>query len=98
MTPIASKLDLRTGGIVQRRTTKEKFLYQGDRKVYMKGAAYGALAPNSKGDQFPEPEGVAQDCRLMREAGINSILTYTVPPLAMLDQAHEHGIGVVVTV
>src|SRR5262245_30594233 len=34
----------------------------------------------------------------MREACINTILVYTVPPLSLLDQAEEHGIGVIVTI
>src|SRR5437016_8375504 len=85
-------------GIFGRLKPRGKFLYSGDQKVYLKGVAYGAFPPNSQGHQFPEKAGVDQDFRLMREAGINSILTYTVPPLSMLDQAHEHGLGVVVNI
>jgi GT2 family glycosyltransferase len=34
----------------------------------------------------------------MRGAGINAILTYTVPPVSLLDQAQEHGIRVIVAI
>jgi len=34
----------------------------------------------------------------MREAGINTVLTYTVPPLSLLDQAQEHDIRVIVNI
>jgi len=36
--------------------------------------------------------------RLMRDAGINCILTYTVPSISLLDQALECGIRVIVNV
>ena len=34
----------------------------------------------------------------MKDAGINTILTYTIPPLSLLDRAQEQGIRVVVTI
>ena len=73
-----------------------KFLAVGNQRFYVKGVAYGAFAPNSQGDQFPEPPEVDRDFKLMTRAGINSILTYTVPPISLLDQAAEHGLRVVV--
>jgi GT2 family glycosyltransferase len=74
-----------------------KFLYVGDRKFFVRGTTYGAFPPNSRGDQFPEPSEVAADFALMQACGINTILTYTVPPLSLLDQAEAHGIRAVVT-
>src|SRR5262252_3928429 len=75
-----------------------KFLWAGDEKLWVKGVAYGAFPPNSQGYQYPESPDVAKDFSQMREAGINTILVYTVPPLSLLDQAEEHGIGVIVTI
>jgi glycosyltransferase involved in cell wall biosynthesis len=75
-----------------------KFLYVGDEQFFVKGVTYGAFPPNSQGDQFPDPPDVSRDLVLMQEAGINTILTYTVPPLSLLDQAYEHGMKVIVTV
>src|SRR6266446_4556151 len=98
MTPLTPTFDPVSGRILGRLKAKGKFLYSGDRKVYIKGVAYGAFAPNSRGHQFPEEAGVTADFELMEAAGINSILTYTVPPLSLLDQAQQHGIGVVVNV
>ena len=34
----------------------------------------------------------------MRAAGINTVLTYTVPPLSLLDQALEYGLRVITVV
>ena len=70
----------------------------GDEKFYIKGVTYGAFPPNQYGDQFPEPELVDKDFRLMKQAGINTILTYTVPPRSLLDQAQNYGIYVIVNI
>jgi GT2 family glycosyltransferase len=75
-----------------------KFLYVGDEKFFVRGATYGAFAPNSRGDQFPEPSEVALDFGLMRQAGINAVLTYTPPPLDLLDAAAELGLRVIVNI
>ena len=81
-----------------RPRVKAKHLYLGTRKFFVKGVTYGAFAPNHDGHQFPVREEVAADFRLMRRAGINTVLTYTVPPPAMLDQAWEHGLRVIVNI
>ena len=83
---------------LSRPKVKGKFLYADGEKFYVKGTTYGAFPPNSRGDQFPEPEDVAVDFRLMQAAGINAILTYTVPPVSLLDQAQEYGIRVIVNI
>src|SRR5689334_22844226 len=81
-----------------RPKVKGKFLYVNGEKFYVKGTTYGAFPPNREGDQFPEHAERAVDFELMRGAGINAILTYTVPPVSMLDQAQEHGIRVIVNI
>ena len=75
-----------------------KFLYLGAEKFFVRGTAYGAFPPNSRGDQFPEPGETERDFRMMRDAGINAILTYTVPPMSVLDQAYNHGIRAITTI
>lgn len=80
----------------KRPRVRGKFLYLGSDKFYVRGVTYGAFPPNSRGDQFPEPPEVARDFALMREAGINTILTYTVPPLSLLDQAQENGLRAII--
>jgi glycosyltransferase involved in cell wall biosynthesis len=80
-----------------RARAEGKFLYVGANKFIVKGVTYGAFPPNDMGHQFPEPSEVARDFVMMRAAGINTVLTYTVPPVSLLDQAQEHGIRVIVT-
>jgi GT2 family glycosyltransferase len=75
-----------------------KFLFLGNEKFFVKGVTYGAFPPNSRGHQFPETAQVRKDFQLMRQAGINAILTYTVPDLSLLDEAQEHGIRVIVNI
>lgn len=83
-------------GRFKRPEVRGKFLYLGEEKFFVRGATYGAFAPNSRGEQFPEPEVVAKDFTLMRDAGINAFLTYTVPPVWLLDQAQEHGLRAII--
>ena len=84
--------------LLARPSVRGKFLFEGDRKLYVRGTTYGAFAPNRAGEQFPEAIDATRDLSLMRAAGINTILTYTVPPLWLLDLAQEYGIRVLVTV
>jgi len=57
---------------------------------------YGPFGPGSHGDQFPETEIVEHDFALMREAGVNTVRVFTVPPLWLLDAAEEAGLKVLV--
>jgi len=79
-----------------RPRVKGKFLFLDHQKFFVKGVTYGAFQPNREGHQFPEPREVDKDFSLMSEAGINSILTYTAPPVSVLDQARQHGLRVIV--
>jgi GT2 family glycosyltransferase len=74
-----------------------KFLYAGNEKFFVRGTTYGAFPPNSAGDQFPERGDAVRDLALMRQAGINTVLTYTVPPVWLLDELHERGMKAIVT-
>ena len=75
-----------------------KFLFVGDQKLYVRGTTYGAFPPNGEGHQFPESPEIERDFSLMRRAGINTVLTYTVPPRSMLDQAQAHGLRILVNI
>src|SRR6185437_13735911 len=71
-----------------------KFFFDGDRKFFVKGVTYGPFAPAPHGTQFPEPETVARDFRLMAELGANTVRVFTVPPPWLLDLAAAAGIKV----
>ena len=71
-----------------------KFLAVGTRRFLVKGVAYGTFAPDADGNQFPSSERIAEDFTLMAAAGINTVRTYTVPPVSVLDAAMRHGLRV----
>jgi cellulose synthase/poly-beta-1,6-N-acetylglucosamine synthase-like glycosyltransferase len=56
---------------------------------------YGTFEPREESD-YPSPERVAQDFALMREAGVNTVRIYTVPPAYLLDEAARQGLRVIV--
>ena len=73
-----------------------KFIYAGDEKLYIRGVTYGTFHPGPDGREQLDLPQVARDFAQMREAGINAVRTYTVPPRWFLDLAYEHGLYVMV--
>ena len=75
---------------------KGKFIYCGEEKFYIKGVTYGTFKRNINGDHFPCPELMEKDFEMMSLKGINSVRTYTVPPVYVLDMAEKYGLKVMV--
>jgi GT2 family glycosyltransferase len=75
-----------------------RFLEAAGQRFLIKGVSYGTFAPDAGGAQFPVPDRVRQDFRLMREAGLNTVRVYTAPEPWLLDCAAEHGLRVMVGV
>lgn len=73
-----------------------KFLYANGEKLYVRGVTYGTFTPDETGEQFPDRSTVAADFSMMAAAGINSVRTYTAPPIWLLDLALESGLHVMV--
>src|SRR5690242_8761734 len=73
-----------------------KFFFAGNTKHFVKGVTYGPFGPGSHGAQFPEIETVAHDFALMRNAGVNTVRVFTVPPVWLLDAAEDAGLKVLV--
>src|SRR6516225_1065694 len=73
-----------------------KFFFAGKQKHFIRGVTYGPFGQGSHGAQFPEAALVEQDFALMREAGVNTVRVFTVPPLWLLDAAHREGLRVLV--
>ena len=71
-----------------------KFFFAGASKFFVKGVTYGPFGPGSHGAQFPERETVVRDFALMAELGANTLRVFTVPPLWLLDLAHDAGLKV----
>src|SRR5215207_8883221 len=73
-----------------------KFLAVGREKFFPKGVSYGTFAPTPHDGQFPPLNQVVDDFSLMRELGVNTVRTYTVPSRAILDEAERAGLRVMV--
>ncbi|MPZ23592.1 MAG: glycosyltransferase [Dehalococcoidia bacterium] len=73
-----------------------KFLIAGDEKLCVRGVTYGTFEATGNEAQFPDAEIVRDDFRQMAAYGINSVRTYTVPPIWLLDLALQHGLRIMV--
>jgi GT2 family glycosyltransferase len=77
-----------------RPVARGKFLWVGDRKLYVRGVTYGTFGRGEDGHQYPDRDVVASDFARMAAHGINAIRTYTAPPEWLLDLAQEHGLWI----
>jgi len=73
-----------------------KFIYFGDKKVFIKGVTYGTFLPRPNGDDYPEVQIMERDFQSMAANGFNCVRTYTPPPKRLLDCALKHGLTVMV--
>ena len=72
------------------------FLKVDETRFYIKGTTYGNFAPDDRGFQFPDLEIVDDDFRLMTQAGINTVRTYTVPSTEILDLALLYNLKIMI--
>src|SRR3989442_478622 len=79
-----------------RPRVKGKFIFIGGEKFYIKGVAYGTFRPDAKGEEFHDREITEQDLALISACGMNTVRTYTVPPVWFLDAASRHHLRVMV--
>src|SRR5205814_227871 len=63
-------------------------------KFYVRGVTYGTFRPNAQGDEFPPLKTVHRDFARMAATGVNTVRTYTPPPLWLLDAAQRHGLRI----
>src|SRR4051794_541117 len=73
-----------------------KFLWAGDKKLYLNGVTYGTFRPDEDGVDLPPPDRVEEDLAGIARAGFNVVRVYTVPPRQFLDLAQRHGLRVLV--
>ena len=77
---------------------RAKFFFEGDKKFFIKGVTYGPFAPDSEGEHFGNPEKARADFELMREAGVNLVRIYYVPPRWFLDLCQEFGVRALISI
>lgn len=78
-----------------RITARAKFLFDGDRKFYLQGVAYG---PFHAASHLPPPDVVERDLQMMAAAGLNTVRLYHSPPAWFLDLAWQHGLRTLTTI
>ena len=74
-----------------------KFFFEGDRKFFVKGITYGPFKPDAEGHYLGPPGQVDRDLLQMRDAGLNVVRIYHVPPLWFLDRCAAAGMRVLIT-
>lgn len=82
--------------LIDRPSIDGKFFNLKESRIYIKGVTYGTFEPNESGDLFPPLEIVEKDFLLMSKNGINTVRTYTVPPLKILDIALKHNLKMMI--
>src|SRR5229473_3983704 len=87
-------MSLIRSGCGMRPRVQGKFFFVGDEKLYVRGVTYGTFRPNLQGDEFPRLKIVHRDFARMAASGVNTVRTYTPPPLWLLDAAQRHGLRV----
>jgi O-antigen biosynthesis protein len=73
-----------------------KFIRIGSERYYLKGITYGTFAPDLFGYQFPSTGIVDADFSLMAKSGINTVRTYTIPSIEILDLAQKYGLKIMI--
>ncbi|HXA42102.1 MAG TPA: glycosyltransferase [Candidatus Solibacter sp.] len=71
-----------------------KFFSLDGRRFNIRGVTYGTFRPRSDGARLPELDQVRLDFAAIRDAGFNTVRTYTSPPDDVLDIAAEHDLRV----
>jgi O-antigen biosynthesis protein len=82
-----SDLRVRTDGV---------FLDEGGRPFRVRGATYGSFLARSDGEPFPETHVIESDFAAMASAGLNTVRTYSLPPLDLVHIAEDHGLRLLV--
>ncbi len=76
--------------------TAGKFIEIEGERFLVKGVSYGTFAPSNDHGHFPPLEQVRADFALMAQSGFNTVRTYTVPSVALLDEAARCGLRVMI--
>jgi len=83
-----------------RMSVDGKFFRLGEKRFYVKGAAYGPLAPPAGSDAsgLASPEQTRRDLAQVRDLGADLIRVYQMPPRWFLDLAEEHQLKVLIDI
>jgi GT2 family glycosyltransferase len=81
----------------ERPTARGKYLYEGSKKLWVRGVTYGAFRPDDQRREYTDTRVIECDFRQMAAAGFNAVrIPHTTPPRELLDCAQRHGLRVMV--
>ena len=74
--------------LLDRPVVRGKFLCVGDKKLWVRGATYGAFRPDNNKLEYQDLDQIDRDFRQMAESGFNAVrIPHIVPPRKLLDIA-----------
>ncbi len=82
----------------QRVRVDGKRLARAGQRLRVRGVTYGPFAANGLGEPFPESGRVCRDFASMRDARVNAVRTYHLPPEWFLALADEEGLAVFIDI
>ena len=82
--------------MTNRYAVKGKNLVVDGQIFFVKGVTYGTFAPDELGFQFPTQDVVETDFWWMKQSGINTVRTYTVPPSYVFEAATKYDLKLMV--
>ncbi len=78
-----------------RPRVRGKFLFSGNKKLYVSGVTYGTFRPDENGEEY-DLNRVERDFAQIAANGFNAVRTYTVPPRTVLDSAQRNGLHLLI--
>ncbi|GAC1610895.1 MAG: hypothetical protein NVS3B26_20300 [Mycobacteriales bacterium] len=94
LAPVAERIE-RPGSRLRVRADGKHLSRQGQ-PFQVKGVTYGTFTARPDGQHYPSSDVIFRDLAAMAELGLNTVRTYSVPPVEMLDMAAELGLYVLV--
>jgi GT2 family glycosyltransferase len=93
LVPCANTISIGTG--LTRPVARGKFICAGGKKLWVRGATYGAFRSDDQKREYQDIATIERDFAQMAQAGFNAVrIPHTMPPRHLLDIAARHGLRV----
>ncbi|HEY1304742.1 MAG TPA: glycosyltransferase [Vicinamibacterales bacterium] len=79
-----------------RPRARGKFIWVGDKKLYVLGVTYGTFRPDEDGNHYHNLKTIERDFARMAASGINAVRVYSTPSHSLLNLAQRYGLRVLV--
>jgi hypothetical protein len=90
-------VDVVPGVVTERPVVRGKYLYEGSKKLWVRGVTYGAFRPDDAGREYQDLQTIDCDFKRMVAAGFSAVrIPHTMPPRHLLECAQQNGLRVMV--